>query len=78
MAVDTHIERVTKRLNLVRDNSDVLTIEHTLKKNIDRNNWSKRHLQLVLFGRYYCKAKNPDCLNCKLKDMCKYYKKNNI
>ena len=78
LAVDTHIERVTKRLNLVRDNSDVLIIENTLKRNIDRNNWGKRHLQLVLFGRYFCKAKNPECSNCKLKEMCKYYKKNNI
>ncbi len=77
MAVDTHIERVTKRLDLVRNNSDVVTIEKTLKRNIDRNNWGKRHLQLVLFGRYYCKAKNPDCSTCELKDLCKYYKKNN-
>lgn len=78
LAVDTHIERVTKRLNLVRENSDVLVIENTLKRNINKNNWGKRHLQLVLFGRYFCKAKNPDCSNCKLKEMCKYYKKNNI
>jgi endonuclease-3 len=78
MAVDTHIERVTKRLNLVRENSDVITIENTLKRNIKRDNWSKRHLQLVLFGRYYCKAIKPDCFNCKLKSLCKYYKKNNV
>ncbi len=77
-AVDTHIERVTKRLNLVRENSDVITIENTLKRNIKRDNWSKRHLQFVLFGRYFCKAIKPECSNCKLKDLCKYYKKNNI
>ena len=77
MAVDTHIERVTKRLDLVRNNSDVVTIEKTLKRNIDRSNWGKRHLQLVLFGRYYCKAIKPNCDICELKDLCKYYKKNN-
>lgn len=78
IAVDTHVERVTKRLNLVRESSNVVTIEKTLKRNIDRSNWCKRHLQLVLFGRYYCKAVKPDCATCKLKDICKYYKKNNI
>lgn len=78
LAVDTHVERVTKRLNLVKKNSDVLTIENTLKRNIKRDNWSRRHLQLVLFGRYFCKAKSPDCENCKLKEICNYYKKNNI
>ena len=31
----------------------------------------KLHHQLVLFGRYYCKAKNPECLNCKLNSICK-------
>ena len=75
LAVDTHIERVTKRLNLVRDNSDVLIIENTLKRNIDRNNWGKRHLQLVLFGRYHCKALKPNCNECKLKKICNYYQK---
>ena len=78
IAVDTHVERVTKRLNLVRESSDVVTIEKTLKRNIKRENWGKRHLQLVLFGRYYCKAMKPDCATCKLKNICKYYKKNNI
>ncbi len=78
MAVDTHIERVTKRLDLVRESSDVLTIEKTLKRNIKKENWGRRHLQLVLFGRYYCKAIKPECFNCSLKSMCKYYKKNNI
>ena len=71
-AVDTHVERVSKRLNLVKKNSDVMTIENTLKRNIKRNNWSKRHLQMVLFGRYYCLAKKPLCDNCKLKTICKY------
>ena len=74
LAVDTHVERVTKRLNLVRESSDVRIIEETLKRNINRDKWGKRHLQLVLFGRYYCKAVNPDCSNCKLKNICKYYK----
>ena len=75
IAVDTHVERVTKRLKLAKKNDTVLDIEKKLMKNISKDNWSKRHLQLVLFGRYYCKAKNPECANCKLKDICMEYNK---
>lgn len=74
IAVDTHVERVTKRLKMVKERDNVLTIEKKLMKNIQKENWGKRHLQLVLFGRYYCKAKKPECTNCKLKGVC--YKKN--
>ena len=70
IAVDTHVQRVTKRLKLVRPKSDVRVIERTLMRNIKKENWSKRHLQLVLFGRYYCKAKNPLCEECGLRDIC--------
>ena len=70
IAVDTHVERVCKRLKLVKENDNVLEIEKKLMKNIKKENWGKRHLQLVLFGRYYCKAKNPECARCKLKEIC--------
>ena len=76
IAVDTHVERVCKRLKLVKNNDNVLTIEKKLMKNIIPNNWGRRHLQLVLFGRYFCKAKKPECLNCKLKEICNYKKEN--
>ena len=49
-----------------------LEIEQELCKNIKMDNWARRHLQMVLFGRYYCKAKKPECLSCKLKDICNY------
>ena len=76
IAVDTHVERVSKRLNLVKKDSNVLTVEKALMSNIKRENWGKRHLQLVLFGRYFCKAKKPLCNNCKLKSICGYKKGN--
>ena len=72
IAVDTHVERVTKRLKLAKEKDSVLDIEKKLMKNIKKENWSKRHLQLVLFGRYFCKAKKPECANCKLKEICNY------
>lgn len=76
IAVDTHVARVSKRLNLANNNDDVLTIEKKLNKKFDKQVLRRLHHQLVLFGRYYCKAKNPECDGCKLKDICKYYKNN--
>jgi endonuclease-3 len=73
IAVDTHVERVTKRLKLAKESDDVVVIEKKLMKNIKKENWGKRHLQFVLFGRYFCKAKKPECSSCKLKDICKVH-----
>ena len=72
MPVDTHVERVSKRLGLVKGNASVLEIEKELMKIIPSKMLGKRHMQLVLFGRYYCTSKKPLCDNCKLKDRCKY------
>ena len=74
IAVDTHVERVSKRLGLAKNNDSVRTVEDKLKRKFKRNVWSKRHHQLVLFGRYHCKAISPLCETCKLKSICKYYK----
>lgn len=70
IAVDTHVKRVSNRLG-ISNSSDVLKIEEDLNNFFKKENLSKLHHQLVLFGRYYCKAKNPNCLNCKLKNICK-------
>lgn len=71
IAVDTHVTRVSKRLKLANENDDVLTIEKKLMKKFPKSSWSKLHHQLVLFGRYNCTARNPKCLDCKLKESCK-------
>ena len=76
IAVDTHVERVSKRLSLVKENDDVYKIEMKLRRKFKRDTWNKRHKQLVLFGRYYCKAIKPECDTCKLKSICKEKKKN--
>lgn len=75
IAVDTHVSRVSKRLGLANNKDDVLKIENKLKKIYEKSTWGRRHLQMLLFGRYYCKAINPKCDTCKLKDICKYKKK---
>lgn len=74
IAVDTHVSRVSKRLNLVDLSDDILTIEKKLTNKIPKNKILKAHHQLVLFGRYYCKAVKPLCESCKLKDICVYKK----
>jgi len=78
IAVDTHVARVSKRLGISQKDDDVLKIENKLMKYFPKEKWSRLHHQLVLFGRYKCKAKRPDCIDCKLKDVCSYYKNKNI
>lgn len=75
LAVDTHVSRVSKRLGLAKEKDDVTIIEKKLTKKIPQDKWIKLHHQLVLFGRYHCKAIKPECDNCKIKDYCKYNKK---
>ena len=71
IAVDTHVSRVSKRLGIAKINDDVLTIERKINKKFHKEILSRLHHQFVLFGRYYCKAINPLCENCKLKSICK-------
>ena len=70
IAVDTHVERVSKRLKLAYQKDDVLTVEKKLMKKIPQDKWSRSHHQLVLFGRYICKARNPECHNCLFYEDC--------
>lgn len=76
IAVDTHVQRVSKRLGIT-DSDNVLITEKNLYKFFKGEDLSRLHHQLVLFGRYYCKAINPLCKSCKLKNICKYYKEKN-
>ena len=71
IAVDTHVKRVSIRLGLAKKDDDVLTIEKKLYKKFPKEKLGRLHHQLVLFGRYYCKAQKPECGNCKIKDICK-------
>ena len=68
VAVDTHVLRLAKRLDLSNGNTP-LTVEADLNK---LPNEYKRHLNhwLVLFGRYICKAQKPDCKNCPITKFC--------
>lgn len=71
IAVDTHVSRVSIRLGFAKIGDDPYTIEKKLMKVFKNYSLSRLHHQLVLFGRYYCKAQSPLCEGCKLREFCK-------
>lgn len=74
IAVDTHVDRVSKRLGLAKENDSVLVVEKKLMEFFPKKEWSKLHHQLVLFGRYKCKSLSPNCTDCSFRNYCLYYK----
>lgn len=75
IAVDTHVERVSKRLGICRWKDSVLEVEQTLMKKIPEEKWSDTHHRLIFFGRYHCKAQSPQCDQCPLLELCREGKK---
>lgn len=75
MAVDTHVFRVSERIGLTTGSKNPLQTEKALVKNIPEELIGKAHHWLILHGRYVCKARKPDCLNCGLTGVCRYYNK---
>ena len=73
-AVDTHVSRVAKRLKITKSD-DVRKIEEDLMKTFPKEKWGRLHHQFLLFGRFICKAQNPNCKDCLFKEECNYYKK---
>lgn len=71
IAVDTHVERVSKRLALANWKDSVLEVERKLMKKVPREQWTETHHRLIFFGRYHCKAQNPACEICPLLDVCR-------
>ena len=72
LAVDTHVFRVSNRIGLSKS-KNVLECEKQLKNLIPKEKWKHTHYSLVLFGRYFCKAKGYRCEECKIKQYCKFY-----
>lgn len=73
IAVDTHVARVFKRLGYAKEKDLPVKISHKLEDIYDKKDWHKISGRFVLFGRYICKAKKPDCVECPLKTICNYY-----
>lgn len=73
MAVDTHVFRVSERLGLTTRSSSPAATERQLIKYIPTELVGQAHHWLILHGRYVCKARRPDCLNCGLTPYCRFY-----
>ncbi len=71
--VDTHVFRVSHRLNLSQAKTPKET-ENDLKKEISPKYWKQMHHQFIWYGRRICKAQKPDCGNCILKKFCSFFK----
>lgn len=75
IAVDTHVERVSKRLGFCRWKDSVLEVEKALMKKVPMDEWSVTHHRMIFFGRYHCKAQKPQCEICPLLELCREGKK---
>lgn len=71
IAVDTHVSRVSNRLGFSKDNATPNQIETNLMKLYDKSLWIDLHHKLIFFGRYFCKAKKPNCQECPIIKYCK-------
>lgn len=70
-AVDTHVNRVSKRLGLAKYSDSVEKVEEKLKRKIDRSRWNQGHHDFIFFGRYLCHSRNPECERCPFTSFCK-------
>lgn len=75
LPVDTHILRISKRLNLAKKDDEPIDVEKKLKRLIPEDRWIKSHHQLIHFGRYFCTARSPRCNECKIRERCTNYLK---
>ena len=71
MAVDTHVFRVSNRIGLTDNSRTPLETEKTLMRYLPAEIVPKAHHWLILHGRYVCKARRPDCLECGIREYCK-------
>lgn len=74
--VDTHVERVTKRLGIVSKEASVFETEKKIMEVFPMDKWIKLHHQFIFLGRYVCKALNPNCCLCRLANICQKGDKN--
>jgi endonuclease-3 len=72
IAVDTHVTRVSERIGLTTDANAPSEVAEQLSMYTPKNVMSKMSHWLVLHGRYVCKARNPDCGKCGIREFCRY------
>ncbi|SPE40662.1 Endonuclease III [Candidatus Sulfopaludibacter sp. SbA3] len=69
VVVDTHVQRLSARLDLTK-NTDPVKIEQDLVKIIPQDKWILFSHQIILHGRALCQARNPQCSACELNSLC--------
>jgi len=74
IAVDTHIFRVSNRSGLARGKTPD-QVEQKLYKAVPEEYLQHAHHWLILFGRYVCKARTPDCPACEVRELCAFKQK---
>jgi len=74
IAVDTHVFRVSNRLDLA-NSENVLEVEKQLQEELPKKEWTLMHHLLIFHGRRCCSARNPNCGECPLNKVCKYESK---
>lgn len=74
IVVDTHVKRISKKLGLTKE-EDPVKIEYDLMKKLPKDHWIIYNIHIIRLGRSICKAQNPDCQNCFLKECCQTGKK---
>lgn len=73
IVVDTHVKRISNRLKLTKE-TDPVKIEFDLMTELPKDHWILYNIQIITFGRDICKAQNPQCERCRLKEYCKDYR----
>ena len=71
LALDTHVQRISKRLGFVKEKDSLEVMEKKIVKLIPSERLIKTNHQIIWFGREVCKAQHPLCEECELRDICK-------
>jgi len=75
IAVDTHVNRIPKRIGIVNEKANIEEVRQRLEKLIPGKKRFLVNLGLVKFGQEICRPLNPHCHDCPLNTICDYYKK---
>lgn len=70
IVVDTHVGRISRRLDITKED-DPVKVEFDLYKKIPKDNWIRFNFQMISFGREICRSRGPKCNECFLSDICR-------
>ncbi len=70
VVVDTHVKRISQKLGFTKEN-DPEKIEQDLMQILPKDHWILYNIQIITHGRGLCTARNPQCADCFLNDLCK-------